>query len=69
MKGILLWLVGIPIPIIILLWLFGVLMKSMIGLLDETIRPRADFLLLLRVCIASCHSMVYFAVYVPVGLL
>ncbi|MBJ7263134.1 MAG: hypothetical protein JHC61_05080 [Burkholderiaceae bacterium] len=24
MKGILLWLIGIPIPIIILLWLFGV---------------------------------------------
>ena len=25
MRGILLWLIGIPIPIIILLWLFGVL--------------------------------------------
>ncbi len=25
MRGILLWLVGIPIPIIILLWLFGAL--------------------------------------------
>jgi len=25
MKGILLWLVGIPIPVIILLYLFGVL--------------------------------------------
>jgi hypothetical protein len=25
MRGILLWLVGIPIPIILLLWLFGVL--------------------------------------------
>ena len=25
MKGILLWLIGIPIPIILLLWLFGVL--------------------------------------------
>jgi hypothetical protein len=24
MRGILLWLIGIPIPIIILLWLFGV---------------------------------------------
>jgi len=24
-KGILMWLIGIPIPIIILLWLFGVL--------------------------------------------
>ena len=24
MKGILLWLIGIPIPIILLLWLFGV---------------------------------------------
>jgi len=24
-RGILLWLIGIPIPIIILLWLFGVL--------------------------------------------
>ena len=23
-KGLLLWLIGIPIPIIILLWLFGV---------------------------------------------
>lgn len=25
MRGILLWLLGIPIPIILLLWLFGVL--------------------------------------------
>lgn len=25
MRGILLWLIGIPIPIILLLWLFGVL--------------------------------------------
>jgi len=25
MRGILLWLIGIPIPVIILLWLFGVL--------------------------------------------
>ena len=25
MRGVLLWLIGIPIPIIILLWLFGVL--------------------------------------------
>jgi hypothetical protein len=25
MRGILLWLIGIPIPIIILLWIFGVL--------------------------------------------
>jgi hypothetical protein len=25
MRGILLWLIGIPIPIIILLWLIGVL--------------------------------------------
>jgi len=25
MRGILLWLIGIPIPIIIVLWLFGVL--------------------------------------------
>jgi hypothetical protein len=25
MRGILLWVIGIPIPIIILLWLFGVL--------------------------------------------
>jgi len=25
MRSILLWLIGIPIPIIILLWLFGVL--------------------------------------------
>jgi len=25
MRGILLWLIGIPIPIIILLWLLGVL--------------------------------------------
>jgi len=25
MRGILLWLIGIPIPIIILRWLFGVL--------------------------------------------
>ena len=25
MRGILLWLLGIPIPIIILLWIFGVL--------------------------------------------
>jgi hypothetical protein len=24
-RGILLWLIGIPIPIILLLWLFGVL--------------------------------------------
>ena len=25
MRGILLWLIGIPIPIILLLWIFGVL--------------------------------------------
>jgi hypothetical protein len=25
MRGVLLWLIGIPIPVIILLWLFGVL--------------------------------------------
>jgi len=25
MRGILLWLLGIPIPVILLLWLFGVL--------------------------------------------
>ena len=25
MRGVLLWLIGIPIPIILLLWLFGVL--------------------------------------------
>jgi hypothetical protein len=25
MRGILLWLIGIPIPVILLLWLFGVL--------------------------------------------
>jgi len=25
MRGILLWLLGIPIPVIILLWIFGVL--------------------------------------------
>ena len=28
MRGILLWLIGIPIPIILLLWLFGVLHES-----------------------------------------
>jgi len=25
MRGILLWLIGIPIPVILLLWIFGVL--------------------------------------------
>jgi hypothetical protein len=31
MRGILLWLVGIPIPIILLLWLFGVLAERASG--------------------------------------
>ena len=30
MRGVLLWLIGIPIPIIIILWLVGVLLRSVL---------------------------------------
>jgi hypothetical protein len=43
MKGILLWLIGIPIPIIIQLYLFGVFLRGRLGPPAAGRVPRPDW--------------------------